>query len=280
MKLTSRQVELLRTWVGEWQLVSDLSWPLQDTTVLRITSAGDDLLVKASATSIHIHREIWAHKGHLSHMAGVVPELLHEDVEAGILITRYLPGELVLGTPEERSATTYRQAGALLARFMVDMGDSDDYMSHHIQKALGLIDRASGLAPEAHLHRAHRDLDTMLPTRVPLVLTHGDYQPRNWLRGATGALLLIDFGRAAPRHWTSELPRLESRAFNDPILNNAFFDGLGFEPSAEDAAVHHLERLGLALGTIVWAHDIGDQAFEEEGRGMLARAIKAPTEAQ
>lgn len=280
MNLSSRQLALLRTWVSEWQLVSDLSWPLQDTTVLRIKGVGDEMVVKASATSHHIQREIWAHKGHLNHMTGVVPELLHADVEAGILVTRYLPGELVLGTPEERSATTYRQAGALLARFMVDMGDSDDYMSHHIEKALGLIDRASGLAPEAQLRRAHRDLDTMLPVRVPLVLTHGDYQPRNWLRGATGELLLIDFGRAAARHWTSELPRLESRAFNDPTLSNAFFDGLGFEPSAEDAAVHHLERIGLALGTIVWAHDIGDHAFEQEGRGMLARAIEASTEAQ
>lgn len=275
MNLTSRQLALLRTWVGEWQLVSDLSWPLQDTTVLRIKGAGDDMVVKASATSHHIQREIWAHEGHLNHMTGVVPALLHADYDAGILVTRYLPGDLLLGTPDERSATTYRQAGALLARFMVGMGDSDDYMSHHIEKARGLVDRAAGLAPASHLRRAGSDLDAMLPMTVPLVLTHGDYQPRNWLHSASGELLLIDFGRASPRHWTSELPRLESTAFDDRTLRDAFFDGLGFEPASEDAAVHHLERLGMALGTIVWAHDIGDHVFEEEGRGMLAQALEA-----
>ncbi len=273
MDLSSRQRELLREWVGKWRLVADLSWPLQDTVVLSIAAAGDDLVVKASTSSVHIRREIWAHEGHLKNMGGVVPRLLRADADAGILVTRYLPGDLVLGTAEAISATTYRQAGELLARFMVGMGDSGDYMPQQIEKARGLVEGAAGLAPVSQLRRARRDLDEMLPVTVPLVLTHGDYQPRNWLRGANGELLLIDFGRAAPRHWTSELPRLESRAFDDRTLRDAFFGGLGFEPAPEDAAVHHLERLGMAVGTVVWAHEIGDFEFEEEGRRMLERAL-------
>lgn len=276
MSLTSGQSILLRRWVGQWRLVADLSWPLQDTTVLRISSAGDDLVVKASATNHHIGREIWAHRGHLDHLSGLVPQLLHADVEAGILVTRYLPGDLVLGSEVETSAVTYRQAGELLARVMVGMGESSEYLPRLREKALDLVDRAHGLAPQSQLDRARCELAAMSSSAVPLVLTHSDFQARNWLRGAGGELLLIDFGRAAPRHWTSELPRLESRAFDDSALRDAFFEGLGFRPTAEDAEVHHRERLGMALGTIVWAHSIGDHDFEAEGRAMLARAWNPP----
>jgi hypothetical protein len=228
--------------------------------------------VKASSTSHHIGREIWAHHGHLRHMTGRVPEVLYSDDEAGILVTRYLPGALVLGSSRESSAETYYKAGALLARLMVPMGESTDYMLRTITKATGLALRAEGLAPASHLRRALSDLGGMRPRTVPIVLTHGDFQPRNWLSAPSGELLVIDFGRAAPRHWTSELPRLESRAFDDHALKAAFFAGLGFAPGPEDSAVLHVERLAMALGTIVWAHEIGDPEFEEEGRTMLARA--------
>lgn len=275
MPLTPSQLELLGGWIGPWLEVADYSWPLQDTTVLHLQSERlGEVIVKATSTSHHIRREIWAYSGQLGHLDGVTPRMLFADAAAGLLVLSYLPGRLVLGTEAETSPTVFRAAGELLARLMVPLGSSEGYVAEHLEKASALAVAAEGLAPEPDLDAARAALDRIRPTPVPLVLTHGDFQPRNWLLTPDDGLRVIDFGRAAPRHWTSELPRLESRGFDDPALAEAFFEGLGFSPGEADRQTLALERLGMALGTIVWAHGVGDAPFEEEGRAMLARAVR------
>ncbi|ABG98884.1 hypothetical protein RHA1_ro07120 [Rhodococcus jostii RHA1] len=60
--LTDAQSALLDRWFGQWQVLADHSWPLQDTTVLRVRKADNDFIVKASRSSHHIGREIAAHQ--------------------------------------------------------------------------------------------------------------------------------------------------------------------------------------------------------------------------
>jgi hypothetical protein len=274
MSLSGDQRVLLDEWLGDWRQLDDLSWPLQDTTVLHVLSPRHgEAIVKATTTNHHLRREIWAHSGHLGHMSGLVPRMLYSDVDAGVMVATYLPGTLVLGTDEDHSPVTYREAGELLSKFMTPLGPSEEYLRINRAKALALVEKATGLAEAAQLELARALLVKIEPGPVELVLTHGDFQPRNWLRGDAGQLLLIDFGRAAPRHWTSELPRLESRAFDVPGVREAFFGGLGFEPNDEDIVPLRLERLGMALGTIVWAREVGDATFEDEDRAMLERAV-------
>src|ERR1700678_1617537 len=112
--LTSRQRALLDEWLGAWETVADHSWPLQDTTVLRVRNAVGDHIVKAR-TPDGIAAEIDAHLTVLSGLSIPAPRLEYHWADAGILVTGYLPGEVVEGTAAEWEPETYRQAGALLS---------------------------------------------------------------------------------------------------------------------------------------------------------------------
>ena len=43
--------------------------------------------------------------------------------------------------------------------------------------------------------------------------------------------------------------------------------------SVAHADGRRLDHLMQSLGTIVWAHEMGDAAFEEQGRAMLRRTV-------
>jgi aminoglycoside phosphotransferase (APT) family kinase protein len=272
--LTSRHVAQLEAWLGEWELLHDHSWPLQDTAVLHVrTAERGEMIVKASATSHHLAREIAAHRDHLHALPGLAPELLHFSVEDRILVTRYLPGRLV-DAADEANPEVYRQAGALLARLLIPLGTSSEYVAHLRARAARMWPRAEALIDPPLLAAVRRGMDREVPSPVELALTHGDFQPRNWLIHE-GRVALIDFGRAAPRPWTSELVRLRHHQLLDrPELERALFDGLGRELDEHDRRLYHLEELFQGLSTVVWASDnIGDLVFAEHGRQMLRRAV-------
>lgn len=105
----------------------DHSWGLIGTNVLQLRCAGQDLTVKAGDdTDTHIARELRAHREWLGPLHGRVPELVHADDDAKMLVTRYLPGVLVEGEPAEDHPDTYRQAGRLLARLHGQFTAVDD----------------------------------------------------------------------------------------------------------------------------------------------------------
>ena len=271
--LNLAQRRQLHEWLGDWREVADHTWPLQDTTVLRVRSGADDFIVKATERSHHLGRELLAHRKYLGGLADVTPRLVHASDELQVLVATYLPGHLVQGDAAEHDPDTYRQAGRILARFLEPLGTSPDYVPDLIAKSLGLVEDAAPLADPTHLAAARAELERMPRLTIPLHFTHGDYQPRNWLVH-DGMIRLIDFGRAAPRHWTSELVRLQHQQFLvDPALEVAFFEGLGRELTEEDRVVLRLENLAQMLATIVWAHGIGDVDYEEEGRVGLARLV-------
>jgi hypothetical protein len=272
--ITDEQSRLLTCWLGSFSVVRDYSWPLQDTTVLHVLApSGEEFIVKASTTSHHIRREIAAHGHGVEDMAGRLPELRHASAEAGILVTGFLPGTLVEGTPAEDDAETYRQAGTLLKRIHRPAGTSTHYAKALTAKTRAWLDRAQGLVPETQLARLTQELGVLEPGTVQLVSTHGDYQPRNWLQ-ADGQVKIIDFGRAEPRPWVHDLVRLSHQQFvGRPGLAAAFYDGLGKVVGPADAVIWRLENLNQAIGTVVWANQVGDTAFEQAGRAMVERVL-------
>jgi hypothetical protein len=272
--LSPRHRDLLDSWLGPWQLIRDCSWPLQDTTVLHVSSAvHGELIIKASATSHHLAREIAAHRDHLGALAGLAPALLYASVEDRILATRYLPGQLVEGSAAEWQPDTYFQAGALLARLQVALATSNDYVAGLRTRAAELLARAELLVAPPLLASVVAELERCPTESIALCLTHGDFQPRNWLIH-DGRVALIDFGRAAARPWTSDLVRLKHRQLLDrPDLEQALFAGLDRELAPADLRSYRLEELYQGLCTVVWAHGVGDLGFCEEGRWMLERAI-------
>ena len=272
--ITEEQSRLLNSWLGSYTVVRDYSWPLQDTNVLHVvTPPGSGFIVKASSTSHHIHREIAAHAAGFVGLEGRVPALRHASARAGILVTEFLPGTLVEGTPAEDDPETYHQAGALLRRLHRPAGASPHYAQVLATKTRAWMGRAQGLLPEAQLDILAQELDALDPSTVELVTTHGDYQPRNWLQD-NGQIKVIDFGRAEKRPWVHDLVRLSHQQFLDrPELAGAFHAGLGRTVGPAEADLWRLENLNQAIGTVAWANQVGDAAFEQSGREMVGRLL-------
>ena len=105
-----------------------------------------------------------------------------------------------------------------------------------------------------------------------LVPTHGDWQPRNWIVD-NSLVSIIDFGRADLRQAYTDLARLAVQQFRaDPALEAAFLDGYGSDPRHPDS--WHRVQLREAVNTAVWAHQVGDTAFEQQGHRMIADALR------
>lgn len=275
--ITEEQNHLLSFWLGKFEVKKDYSWPLQDTHVLHVcTPSGGSFIVKASTTSHHIRREIAAHNAGFIGLIGRVPVLRHASVQAGILVTEFLPGTLVEGTPAEGDSETYRQAGVLLGKLHRPAGISFEYAQALQTSTRSWIQRGDGLVPERNLVRLAKVLNALNPGPVQMVTTHGDFQPRNWLQ-ENGQIKVIDFGRADARPWVHDLVRLGHQQFlGCPHLEDAFFEGLGKKVETADADIFLLENLNQAISTVVWAHQIGDHAFEQSGVQMVERVLSGP----
>jgi hypothetical protein len=272
-ELTLAQRTLLDGWLDHWEVLADLSWPLQDTAVLDVRAGGRRYIVKASRASHHPAREIDAHEQFLPRFTGWVPQLAHSSRDDLILVTHYLPGHLVEGTDAEADPETYRQAGRRLQQILVPGALSEDYIPRLVANASQSISRARALVPEEQLAELEARLASVSMRPVPLSFTHGDYQPRNWLMH-DGQVRVIDFGRAAQRHWTSELVRLANKQFAGlPHRERSFLEGLDRPMTDQDREVYRLECIQQAIGTVVWANGINDAAFEEHGRRMVRTVL-------
>ncbi|MFB0836220.1 aminoglycoside phosphotransferase family protein [Arthrobacter halodurans] len=274
--LTGRQAAALSRAHPGASITADHSWPF-GITVLEFTAGGGRFIVKAGETSHHLVREHRAHRAWLAALRGDVAPLVSYDAGAGVLVTRYLPGRIALGTPSALDPDAYRQAGALLRRLHAGNpsgpAPSDAYEATAARRTRAWLDRAGGLAPSGHLAAADAWLRGFVPAPVAVVPTHGDFQPRNWLVRPDGRLALIDFGRADLRPWYTDLVRLEHQELvGRGDLRAALLEGYGPAAGVPRGGLV-LEHLMQSLGTIVWARDMGDAAFEEQGRTMLERTV-------
>ncbi|MFC7485047.1 phosphotransferase family protein [Luedemannella flava] len=252
----------------------DHSWGLVATTVLEVTHSGDRFIVKAGGdTDRHIERELHAHLTWLEPWTGLgrAPALVHGDVAAKLLVTRYLPGELVLNTGHVDAPATYRQAGELLAAFHAQAASTDDgYEQRENDKSLALLDEPHRIA-DAVVTRLRAEILAWPTPAVTLVPTHGDWQPRNWLVH-DDVVSVIDFGRVALRPALTDLGRLAVQEFRGrPDLEAAFLDGYGCDPREAGAWRRH--RVRDAIGTTTWAYRVGDGTFEAQGHRMIAEAL-------
>jgi hypothetical protein len=272
--LSERQQSLLSGWLPGAVVVRDHSWGLVARTVLEVDHDGSTYVVKAGGPGDHhMLRELRAHREWLTPWTSRnrAPSLLHGDDDALLVVTHHLPGHLVEGAQEATDADVFRQAGSLLALLHGQLAvPDDDYEARENRKMLAWLDRE---------HRIERDVEDRLRAEViswptpgtTLVPTHGDWQPRNWLVH-DGTVSVIDFGRADLRPAYTDLARLAAQDFaGGPHLEAAFLDGYGADP--RQPAAWHRQRVREAIGTAVWAFQVGDQRFEEQGHRMIADAL-------
>lgn len=272
--LRPQQRELVTRWLGDVELVRDMSWGLIDTYVLLVRSAGADLVVKGYGPGNgHLGRELRAHRNWLEPLRdhGRAAALLHADDEAGVLVTDYLPGELVQGSSADADPEIYRQAGELLALLHGQPATADEtYLLTARDKAVDWLEQTHRIEPktEQRLRRVLADHPTHAEQVVP---THGDYTTRNWI-AHRGRVCIIDFGRAGLRPGYTDFARLTAREFRrDPGFEAAFLAGYGSDPRTGE--VWDFLLVTEAIGTAVWAYQVGAQDFEAEGHEMIARAL-------
>jgi len=274
--LSRRQQALLEQWFPGASVERNHGWGLVETIVLEMTHAGSRFIVKAGGESDHhIERELHAHLNWLGPWTSRsrAPILMRGDAEAKLLVTRYLPGRLVLGSEHAHDLPTYRQAGELLALLHAQTVVKDDeYEKRENEKSLALLNGPHRIAPVT-VERLRAEIAGWPTPAARLVPTHGDWQPRNWLIH-NDVVSVIDFGRAAMRPALTDFARLAVQEFrSDPNLETAFLDGYGTDPRETDA--WHRALVREAIGTAAWAYGVGLEAFEAQGHRMIAEALSA-----
>lgn len=276
--LSPGQAAWVRARLGEVTLVEDMSWGQVDSRVLRVrAAAGAELVVKAAGPdNHHIWREITAHESWTGPLVarGAGASMLAADRTANVLILDYLPGVLVDGGPFELSKRVHEQAGALLAELHGQHVRLDgEYEAVACAKALAWLDRPHRIPPDVEAEVRGR-IAAYRPRRVQVVPTHGDWQPRNWLIDEEETVRVIDFGRFDLRPASTDLTRLTAQQWRaKPKLEEAFLRGYGSDP--RDPQIWAIDQLREAVGTAVWAHQVGAEDFEDQGHRMIAEALEA-----
>lgn len=274
-----RLSEAQRTLVGEWlpgaEVIRDLSWDQVETVVLHVRHGGREVIVKAAGeTDHHLARELNAHLGgFVSGWAatGHAARLLRGDRTARVLVARFLPGELAYRTGAALDPDVHRRAGSLLRRFHDQATrPSAGTDAAATGRALAWLAADHRIAVDVE-ERLRAALATLPPMEVPLVPTHGDWQPRNWLVDR-GEVRVIDFGRFAFRPASTDFTRLAAQEWRvAPQCEAAFFEAYGRDPRHPRHWL--LMRIREAIATAVWAYQIGDTDFEAQGHRMIAEVL-------
>jgi tRNA A-37 threonylcarbamoyl transferase component Bud32 len=275
--LSTRQIGLLDAWIPNYQVIRDHSWGLVATTVLEVDHDGRRYIVKAGGhNDHHTGRELRAHRQWLTPWTahGRAPALVYGDDDAKLVVTRFLPGQLVQGTVHEAEPDAYRQAGVLLAQLHQQFTVADNNFKRvERAKALAWLDKPHRIAADVE-SQIRAEVDSWPTPTTTLVPTHGDWQPRNWLIH-DGIISIIDFGRAALRPAISDLTRLSAQQFREDLSLEAAFIA-GYDDDPREAAAWHRTRIREAVGTAVWAFQVGDEAFEAQGNRMISDALGSP----
>lgn len=274
-RLSPRQRELLDEWMPGARVLADLSWNQVDTVVLHVQHGAEELLVRAEGPDgHHMARELAAHEGGFVDAwarEGVATRVRCADGDAKLLVTDFLPGRLVYRTPAAVDPAVHRRAGELLRIFHEQASrPSNGVDAVATARAVASLESPHAIAPEEE-EQLRVLLREWAPVEAPLVPTHGDWQPRNWLLDGR-TLRVIDFGRFAFRPAATDLVRLAAQEWQGaPECEAAFLAGYGGDPRHPDH--WRLMRLREAIGTAVWAHQVADAAFEAQGHRMIAEML-------
>lgn len=277
---THSVLAVCRELYGDLTAIRDASWPHGESRVLLFAGAdGIRRVVKASNRQALYERESAAYRHVVPALAPNAPVVWHDDFARHLIVTSFLEGEIVAGTPGQTDPALFRDAGRLVRRMhdAVPARYSDVYVSDVTASFDAWAARATALLPAAEIAILRSILDqAQTVTDVPLVWTHGDNSPRNWLINPRHGLCLIDFGHTQLGHWTADLERLtENLAPQDASLQDAFLAGYGRELSPGDTLIFNALKASATLSKIVWASEHGDSEFEAASRAALVDLLGA-----
>lgn len=268
--------------VGPRFTIADRSWPRDGSRVWELADISGEHFYLKQHQSLRFHeREVTAYRLWTPALdAGRAPRLLAADRGLRAVLITALPGQIARGPHilEADEAEIHRQAGVLLRRLhnastameTTGTGRVAARAEEHIARAGALLSQEN-----AELVRYHAARLPETARRLPVVPTHGDAQPKNFLWDpGSRRVALIDFERAEPGLAVRDLVRLEYGAWNGrPFLRDAFLDGYGRALTTdEESALQNLAALD-AVSAIWWGSANNDTDIMTRGYRTLARLL-------
>ena len=250
----------------------DRSWDHGEAQVLRVEGERAACFVKLHRTGDHHRREVSAYLDWVAGWGDVPRLVAHTDAPLAIAVSA-LDGVSGLDASPAELPELHRQAGAFIARLHAVPVDDDDIT---LADALGRRTaswsaRAVGVVDDTDIERVREGIHEILP----LVdgwsrrRCHRDFTERNWMWDGR-RLSVFDFGAARLDLPLTDVERIWSSSWRrQPGLADAFWDGYGRRPTADEDAVLHAYGLLQAMTTVVWAVDHADAPFEAAGRDRL-----------
>ena len=225
-----------------------------------VTRSGDSSFVKWYRDQTDYQREWDALTHYTPALGSDAPRLIDNDEGLKMLLISELQGEPAAGTASEWDPVVHFKVGALIRRLHESSQPvvSDQFARQcaaRFEEAAGGLDGlvSSSLLSEARLLIA-RAVDL---SSLPLVPTHRDNHPRNWMVDPGGHVRLIDFAMAEYDPWIVDVFLLDQDYWRtDPQLRVAFLSGYDREITEDDLILlkaHHavsaVRSLASAAGT-------------------------------
>ena len=265
---------------GPPAIITDRSWPRDGSRVWELAGPdGERFFLKQHQSPRFHEREVTAYRLWVPALdAGRAPRLLASDPGLRAVLITALPGRIARGPHilEADEPEIHRQAGMLLRRLhsastataVPETGRVAARAEEHIARAGALLSHEA-----AELVRCHAARLPETARRLPVVPTHGDVQPKNFLWDPRSRrVALIDFERAEPGLAVRDLVRLQYGVWNRrPSLRDAFLNGYGRALTAdEQSALRDLAALD-AVSAIWWGSANNDADTVTRGYRTLAQ---------
>lgn len=270
---------LVASVLGPELQVRSRSWPGAASHVWEARAAGGaTVFAKVHRTPKFHRREVAAYESWVPLLGKDTPILLACDSElAGIVVTP-LPGVPVKFQPlaPGQDVEVHALAGAL-ARRIHDTASGPAAIAPALPSAYVLKHLSRARLTAADLSRARAILAEAAQVSLPVVPTHGDFQPRNWLYDNDAQVRIIDFERAEPASTVRDFRLLVNGPWRErPDLREAFFDGYGRRPTTDEETALAGWVVLDALDSAHWGAKHHDAEVLERGLAGLAQLRNGP----
>jgi thiamine kinase-like enzyme len=221
----------------------------------RLTGGGQDMVLRVPSRSAarYLTRAHEFHNAAIAARIGIAPPLLHADPESGVMVQEYLSGAHPLQRSDFADPETAHAVGGLLGHL------------HRVAQPFAgtmapfpIIDLYLSLAADARLRDLRKRADPVHKALEahpePMVSSHIDPNPGNFLRLPDGTLRLIDWEFSAMCEPVWDLAAVTMEAELSPVSRDAMLAGYGWPDSPKRRSRFWLMQAALHLVAGSWTH--------------------------
>ena len=212
--------------------------------------------------------ELMAYRRWVPALGDRAPSLVAADDDTRLLLMTALPGEPVV-RPSDRQLLA---AGRLLRSYHGAMPRRSDcvaaVVAAQLERQLVRSRRADVRLDEGWVRRQVAVVADLGP--LPVVASHGDFLPRNWLSDASGGVRVVDFAESRPFPAAHDIARLALSCWDRPGGLDALL--LGYGRRLDDAETSFVDaQLTLsAVAALTWATRHGAPRKRARAEAVLA----------